>query len=282
MKIKHDDLLIMADDFEPAIADAIGEEKRCPNCQADYSAGAEECMNCGIIFAKFAARPVETKHAAAGAAPARETPPPTRKKKAGKQPAILFSLLFIVLSGLGGGYVYTVYIEARLHANRFADSLELFCETEITDPHDQKVEEDEEPFRTGMVFLVWPERENVLLIGDSGPPVTITEPAKIHPAWRLIDRNIRAASPADVDTLIRVRMDVGKTFRYGRLKSKVVATHTIYLDFYDWPDRTCIGHWVFSPGEGGAFMTDEDYESMAEATSDETIAEFIESLPVVK
>ncbi len=275
--------LNMNDSFEDAVEDALEDTMRCPNCNFDSSAGAVECSNCGIIFAKYKARAKKSDpEKGVDADPGRTMGDRRRKAKSGKRPPLFIAIFFAVLFLLGGVYVYFEYIETRLQANAFKQSMELFCNTEINDPHDQKIEEDEEPFRTGKLFVVSPEREVVVLFRETGPPATMTEPARIHPVWYMIDRKIRASSPEEVDTLVRVGMVVGKAHRYGRLKSKIATTHKIHLDFYDWPNRTYIGKWIFSPGEGSAYMTEEDYDMMVKATSDETISEFLESISVVK
>lgn len=269
--------------METPIEDVTDNAPRCPNCDSTYSRGDLECNRCGIVFAKFNRIAGTGEHAAAArAAPAVHGARRRTEAKSGKMTAVVFGLVFGVLIAICGAYVYIEYLEARLAADKFDQSLDRFCEDDISDPHEQKFEEDEEPFRTGKLLVVSPERKVTMLIAGTNTTATMTEPAAIHPVWFMLDRKLRAASPGDVDTLIRVTKELGKTHRYGSLKTKIVTTHKIHLDFYDWPNRTYIGNQVFSPGEGSSFMTEEDYEAMANATSNETISEFLESIPVLE
>ncbi len=285
-------------DENPTMENTIDEKTKCPNCNFIYSPGEVECRNCGIIFAKFNPLAATGEFQRGGgttpgtpAAPATPGTPaataataPYRRKKAksGKMSSFAISASFIVLLLVCAAYVYFKFIEPRLLVDKFSASLHAYCTAKMDDFHEQAVEEDEEPFRTGKLLIVSPKQRVSLFSEVTGAPLTMHEPEKIHSVWFKIDRKLRASSPADVDTLIRVRKEIGKSFRYGEMKTKVAATHKIFLEFYDWRERTYIGEWTFSPGEGSSFMTEEDFEVMRKATSDETIAEFLQSLEVLK
>ncbi len=255
------------------------ERNTCPKCNSIYKPGEVECRNCGIIFEKF--NSTISKNSV-DARQLRE-PAPEKATTADISPSQNFSyyLPLIIVIGvliLGSGFVYFKLIESRVDAGKIVPVLTKFCTETIKTNHEDSVSDDEEPFRTGKVLIVSPEQMVTLAVAKTGRPVTVTNPAQIHPAWHKLKRNVRARTPEDVDTLIRIYKYLGKSRRYGKLKTKVYSTHKIILKIYDWKNRTYIGTKIFDPGEGSSFMTEEDYEALSKLTSDETIADYIANM----
>jgi hypothetical protein len=257
------------------------EEKRCPNCDAAHAPDSRECPNCGIIFQKV-------KSLVAGTSPDRQVIRP-QPAAAGRPAAPTMSETILKLSIraaiatlflIGLYYLYISHIESRIQAGAFQAQLNDFCTREIGAPHAHPASQDEEPFRTGKVLVVFPRQEVTLVNTSNGAPYTMIQPAQIHPTWFMLSRKVRARDPAQVDTVIRIRNIIGKAGRYGPMMSKVFNTHKIVLDVFDWQDQSYIGTKVFDPGEGSAFMTDEDYDAMVAAVSDPTIAGYIQAMEV--
>lgn len=160
----------------------------------------------------------------------------------------------------------------------FESQLDILCNTEITKKHEYRVAEGEDPFRIGKVLVVSPAWSVTKYNVNTQEPFTLSEPSKIHPVWFMLSRKIRAKNPDEIGTLIRIRKKLGTTGRYGKMKTKVYSTHKIILDVYDWQNQTYIGTKVFDPGEGSAFMAEEDYDAMVKSVSDKAIADFIQSM----
>jgi len=252
----------------------------CPKCHAAYQTGAKECPNCGVIFNKAKTSPPASR------ADTHAIPKPQPSIGNQETSTLLKNRMklcgaLIVLCFIGAGYyLYLAFIESRIQADGFQSRLDEFCNEEISEYHLNHVAEGEDPFRTGKVLVV-SERQAVTLMNTAtGRPHTMVLEQGIHPAWHKLHRKIRAGDPSDVDTLIRVHKIIGKAGRYGKLQTKVFNTHKIVLDVYDWRNRAYIGTKVFDPGEGSAFMTDDDYDAMMASVSDEAIAEYIQSMDV--
>ena len=252
----------------------------CPKCHAAYQTGAKECPNCGVIFNKAKSSPPASRadtHAIPKPQPTicnQETSPLLKNRM-----KLCGALIVFCLIG-AGYYLYLACIESRIQADGFQSRLDEFCNEEISEFHLNHVAEGEDPFRTGRVLVV-SERQAVTLMNTAtGRPHTMVLEQGIHPVWHKLHRKIRARDPSEVDTLIRVHKIIGKAGLYGKLQTKVFNTHKIVLDVYDWRNRAFIGTKVFDPGEGSAFMTDDDYVAMMASVSDEAIAEYIQSMDV--
>lgn len=255
-----------------------GAEK-CPRCHAQYPLNSPECPNCGIIFKKMKT-PV-----AGDAVNARDYRPPSmahghRKAPDNSVKKITIGLLVVGILLFGLDFIYTTYIESRMHAGSFQSQIDEYCTAKIAGSHMDRAVRGEEPFRTGKVLMVAPGWSLTKYNATTGQPYTMAEPSKIHPAWFKLSKKIRAKNPDDMDTLIRIHKALGKTGRYGKMETKVVSTHKIILDVYDWRDRAFIGTKVIDPGEGSAFMTEKDYDAMVQSVSDEAIAAYVQSMDV--
>ena len=196
-----------------------------------------------------------------------------KKKKSFIGSFILIGLL-VIISCL----VYFRFVEARLEARTFKDSLQEFGARNLAiPPNNYEVAEGEIPYRTGKVLVVIPEHTLMMLLA----PEVI--PPRIHPAWYKLTSSIRASKPQEVDTLIRISKELRGARLYreiGGSESKVAAAHKLRIDVYHWQDETYIGHWILDPGYfTGDIMTREELDAMIEATSDSTVLEFIESMP---
>jgi ribosomal protein L40E len=270
-------------DFEnlTVVSRKKADSETCPKCDAEYPAGATECPNCGVLFGKIKSpAPAPPKDDAA------VRPPPSvsgnQRICAGsekrKPPYALLVFIAVFLSG--AYYLYATLIESKFQAQDFRNQLDDFCNQEISQLHPDHAADGEDPFRTGKVLIVSPRQEVTLMNTSNGQLRTMVEPQGIHPAWHKLRRSVRAKGPAEVDTLLRVHKIIGKAGRYGKMKTKVFTTHKIVLDVYDWKNQTFIGTKIFDPGEGSAFMAEEDYEVMVKAVSDKTIAEYVQSMGV--
>jgi ribosomal protein L40E len=254
-------------------------EEICPKCHAAYRPGAKECPNCGVIFNRVKSSP-SVSQADIRAIPKPQSTTGNQKisNEFDKRKKLLGILIFLCIVGAGFYYLYVTQIESRIQAGGFQAQLDAFCTQEISELHLNRVAEGEDPFRTGRVLVVSEQQAVTLMSVSSGKPYTMVLEQGIHPAWHKLDRRIRAEDPSEVDTLIRVHKIIGKSGRYGKLKTKVFNTHKIVLDVYDWKNQTFIGTKIFDPGEGSAFMTDEDYDAMVASVSDQAIAEYIQSM----
>ena len=200
------------------------------------------------------------------------------KKKKSRLPPVLLTLL--IVTGLVASWLgYFRFIEPLLDARKFEDSLQEFGARELEIPRGAAVTAEEIPRRTGKVLVVIPEHTLVMLLGPE------TVPPKIHPAWYRLDRSIRASDPSQVDTLIRISAELRGVRRYNKEKflgseTKVVSAHMLHLDVYDWQNQTYMGRWTLDPGNfKPGRMSDEEMEAMIEATSNFTIAKFVNSMP---
>lgn len=265
-----------------------GTEEICPKCHAAYQPGIKECSSCGVIFNKLKPSTLGSHTDSNGAQTDRHAIPAPSQTAANqkisspldKRKKLCGILIFLCVIGAGFYSLYVAYIESRIQATSFQEQLFEFCTLEMSKPHLNQVAEGEDTFRTGRILVV-SERQEVTLTSDaSGKSYTMILDEGIHPAWHMLDRKIRAKKPSDVDTLLRVHKELGKTGRYGKLKTNVFNTHKIVLDVYDWKNRASIGTKVFDPGQGSAFMTEEDYEAMMESVNDRAIAKYIQSMDI--
>jgi ribosomal protein L40E len=264
-------------------------EETCPKCHAAYRPGAKECPQCGVIFTKLKSPTPETP-ADAPAAPAdartKLTPPPAHSNPMAREPLdkrkkLIGILIFLCVFGGGFYCLYVNFLESRVQAGGFQEEQIIdFCFKEIPDIHPNSVAEGDDPFRTGKVLVVSERQEVTLTSVASGKPHTMVLEEGIHPAWHKLPGKIRAGDPSAVDTLIRVHKVIGRSGRYGDMKTKVYNTHKIVLDVYDWKNKTYIGTKIFDPGEGSAFMTEEDFDDMMASVSDMAIAEYIRSMEI--
>ncbi len=63
-------------------------------------------------------------------------------------------------------------------------------------------------------------------------------------------------------------------------ESKIVSAHIVHIDVYDLDNQTYIGRWTLDPGDFGSdLMLEEALDEMIKATSDDTVLDFIESMP---
>lgn len=268
-------------------------EETCPKCHAAYRPGAKECPQCGVIFTKLKSPPTSPTEDAPADAPAvsaqvraKPMPPaahghPMASEPLDKRKKLIGILIFLCVFGGGFYYLYVNFLESRVQAGGFQEEQIIdFCFKEIPDIHPNSVAEGDDPFRTGKVLVVSERQEVTLTSVASGKPHTMVLEEGIHPAWHKLPGKIRAGDPSAVDTLIRVHKVIGKSGRYGNLKTKVYNTHKIVLDVYDWNNQTYIGTKIFDPGEGSEFMTEEDFDAMMESVSDTTIAEYIRSMEI--
>ena len=174
--------------------------------------------------------------------------------------------------------VFFRFIEPRLDARKFEDSLKEFGARELSIPTGEAMTVEEIPSHMGKVLVVIPEHTLLMLLG----PETI--PPKIHPAWYSLDRSIRAPDPGEVDTLIRVSKELRGTRVHKKRKfigseTKVVSAHIVNLDVYDWRSRTYVGRWTLNPGNfKPGNMSDEEIDAMIAATSNSTLLKFIDSM----
>ncbi len=253
--------------------------KKCPKCNAEYPLNSMECPNCGVVFKKIKA-PI-----ARDDVDARDSRPPLAagshlKPRDNSVKKISILLLVIGIFAFGTYFIYATYIESRIDAGNFQAQLNDFCTIKITESHQDGAQQGEEPFRTGKVLVVAPKWSLTKYNASTGQLYTIEDPAKIHPAWFKLSREIRAKNPDEIDTLIRIRKELGKTGRYGKMETKVYSTHKIILDVYDWRNQTFIGTKVIDPGDDSAFMTDKDYDALVQSASDEAIADYIQSMDI--
>ena len=198
-----------------------------------------------------------------------------RKKK--KQKPIV-SLILLGLLVVAGCLVYFRFIEARLEARTFQDSLNEFGARNLAIARsNSETPEGEIPYRTGKVLVVIPEHTLMMLLA----PEVI--PPQIHPVWFKLKNSMRAANPQEVDTLIRISKELRGARLYreiGGTETKVASAHRLHIDVYNWRDQTYIGRWTLDPGHfTGEVMTTEELDAMIEATSNSTILNFIESMP---
>ena len=189
------------------------------------------------------------------------------------------SIILLVLLGAVGCFGYFRFVEPRLDAKKFEASLEELGAGTLEISHNKpRVRPGEMPYRSGKVLVV--ATEHTLLIFDKEEFV----PAKIHPTWFKLNRKMRASNPEEVDTLIRIKKEIKSARLYkkvGGVESKVVSTHKVIIDVYDWYNQNYIGRWTLDPGDyHQAEEVEEDYlDKMIEATSDSTILDLIKSMP---
>jgi hypothetical protein len=175
--------------------------------------------------------------------------------------------------------VYFKFIEPYSDAGNFKDYLQKFGSEKFDIPFkDPLIEKGELPYRTGKLFVIRTEYRYQI----SPKRYTTFEP-EIHSVWYKLSRSIRAKSPEDVDTLIRVRRKLRKSQRFqriGGLEQKVVGLHIHYLDVFDWRKQQYIGTWTIDPGVNlPDEVTTEELEKKIELTSDGALLEVIESMP---
>lgn len=255
------------------------DEEKCPKCNAEYPLNSIECPNCGVVFKK-----IKTP-ASDGDVDARDSEPPLMtgghpKKRDNSVKRIIIWLLVVGIFVFGLNFIYTIYIESRIHAGNFQSQIDEFCTTKIAESHVDRAVQGNEPYRTGKVLVVAPGWSVTKYNATTGQPYTMAEPSKIHPAWFKLSRKIRAKNPDEIDTLIRIQKELRNTGRYGKVETKVFSTHKIILDVYDWRNQTFIGTKVIDPGEGSAFMTEKDYDALVQSVSDEAIADYVQSMDV--
>ena len=269
----------------PALQPNAPETMECPKCGFQQEK-AEECAHCGIVIAKFVQKtPPHSTQAEGKGDPAAVAE--MLRKTVGQQSRKSFLRVAVPLALVAAlcFYVFFRFVEPRLNARNFVDSLIDFGARELAIPVDASaVSEGEIPYRIGKVFVVEPE--HTIWISREGEKV----PPKIHPSWYRLNRSIRAFEPEEVRTLIRIR----KKLRGARLymtdmakdglltRTKVVDNHVLIMDVYDWVNETYIGSWSFDPGGfKGDTMTEDELEEMVEATSSSTVSKFIESMPEI-
>jgi hypothetical protein len=84
--------------------------------------------------------------------------------------------------------------------------------------------------------------------------------------------------------LIRIKKILRKSKRFrkiGGITQKVVSLHIIHINVYNWRDKTFIGRWVIDPGELNRHtVSSEEIDRIIKITSNETLLQFIESMPV--
>jgi hypothetical protein len=164
------------------------------------------------------------------------------KKKKSRRSLVLLGLLAVISC-----LVYFRFIEPRLDARKFKDSLKEFGAPELEIPREAAVTVEEIPYRTGKVLVVIPEHTLMMLLA----PETI--PPQIHPAWFKLKSSIRAS---------------------------VAAAHRLHIDVYNWHNETYIGRWTLDPGYfSGDIMTSEELDKMTKATNNSAVLKFIESMP---
>ena len=188
------------------------------------------------------------------------------------------NIIMLAVLGIFVFYVYFWWVEPRYDAANFDDSLDDFGAPSFYISRDySQVDEDEVPYRIGKVLVVIPEHKIY------PKPKGVIVPPKIHPIWYKLDRDIRASNPEEVNTLIRISRNLKGARRYQRIggvESKIVSAHIVHIDVYDLDDQTYIGRWTLNPGKfQGDVMQEEDLDEMIEATSDDTVLEFVETMP---
>jgi hypothetical protein len=68
--------------------------------------------------------------------------------------------------------------------------------------------------------------------------------------------------------------------RVGGYDSKIVSAHIVHIDVYDLDNYAYIGRWTLDPGKFESdVMQEEDLDEMIEATSNDTLLDFVESMP---
>jgi len=188
------------------------------------------------------------------------------------------TIIFLAVLGALSFYAYFWWIEPRMEAANFEDSLAEFGAPKFHISRDySEVAGDEVPYRSGKVLVVIPEHKIY------PKPKGVIVPPKIHPIWYKLDRGTRATDPEAVNTLIRISRDLKGARRYQRIggvESKIVSAHIVHIDVYDLDNQTYIGRWTLDPGEFESdVMQEEDLDEMIKATNNDTVLEFIESMP---
>jgi hypothetical protein len=188
------------------------------------------------------------------------------------------TIIFLALFGVISCVAYFWWIEPRSDASNFEDSLAEFGASSFQIPRsDSAVPEGEVPYRIGKVMVVIPEHK--IYMKRQGEIV----PPKIHPIWFKLGRGTRASKPDEVNTLIRISRDLKGARRYQRIggvENKIVSAHIVHIDVYDWDNQIYIGRWTLDPGKFKSdIMEEEDLDEMIKATSDDTVLEFVESMP---
>jgi hypothetical protein len=259
------------------------EKMDCPKCGTEQDL-ADECVSCGVVVQKYLER---TSSPSAPVTPEQDQVEDSqRAREASQHQSISAALKIAMTVAVVGGLccmVFFWFVESRLDARNFTDSLGEFGAREIDIPHStMAVSMGQIPYRLGKVLVVMPE--HTLWIYEKKEE----NPATIHPTWFKLSRSMRASKPEEVDTLIRITKDLRGARLYmsdikkdGLLtKTKVVDNHRLIMEVYNWQDQTYIGNWIFDPGDfKGEVMTEDELDEMAEATSSATVAEFIKSMP---
>jgi hypothetical protein len=100
------------------------------------------------------------------------------------------TIIFLAVFGAVCFYAYFWWIEPRLEAANFEDSLEKFGAPSFHISRDySEVAEGEIPYRIGKVLVVIPEHKIY------PKPKGVIVPPKIHPIWYKLDRGMRKRRP---------------------------------------------------------------------------------------
>lgn len=252
----------------------------CPKCGRRQPL-SDACVDCGIIFSKY--HQGDTDVSSGRTLQPSDSGDVLKKTEtvstaSSRKPPVI-PLVLLVLACIAGVSIYIGWIEPYLSAGNFTQHLAVFGARELDFPEDdQSVAEGEKPYRIGKVFVIVPEH----YVTITATRATLAPP-EIHQAWYGLGHSMRASKPEDVDTLIQISKKIRQTKRYqkiGGLSQKVVSTHIVYLDVYNWRNKTFIGRWTLDPGTDiRDTMTEDELNELIRATSIETIQAFIESMP---
>jgi len=253
---------------------------KCPKCSC-RQIESDSCIRCGIIVSKFISAQNRKAENQKKTHYTSENLPQINLLIYSRQPKNhIFSFICIILLMPVFFYFSFCFFPLYLEAKKFEKLLPLFgaryCDFS---QNENTVSEGEVPYRTGKLFIVSPEYDIMI---KSGKIVTFRP--EIHPVWYRLNKSIRASSPGEVDTLIRIKKILRKSKRFrkiGGIVQKVVSLNIIHINVYNWRTKTFIGRWVLDPGElNRGMVSSEEIDRIIKITSNETLLQFIESMPV--
>lgn len=158
------------------------------------------------------------------------------------------------------GYVgYTMATESGRMREAFESKLPEFCETNY-EAGEGSVAFEERPYRNGKVLVVRPGSGSNDNMGGAQPPI-------LDPSFYKVSSTIRAATPAEVKTLI-IALKGGDVRKYPLGKQLVmhVKTMGVCIRVFDLERKILVGE-DFIPGDG-----DGSYAG--------PLARYIETMPV--
>ncbi len=264
----------------PEAEHAQTDKINCPKCEC-LQPQSDTCINCGIIFSKFNKSMDED----IPSVPQSKTPLGDALKKTATvtpkfhKPSPVVPIVLVVFICVIGLFIYVKFIEPFIVDDNFDNMMSEYGPPELEFPTDENsVSDGDIPYRIGKVIIVTPE--HTLYINPRRPTI---EPPQIHRTWYSIGRSMRASKPEQVNTLIRISKHLRQTQRYqkiGGISQKVVSTHIVHIDVYNWRNQTFIGRWTLDPGTDiRETMTEDELNEMIKVTSNTSILKFLKSMP---